>query len=384
MGSNTRARLARPAAWLLALGLVGLGLAAGCGGKADAQADADVPASEKPRNVRVLVLGPTPLEEYLELTGRAAPVRGTDVSAEEGGRVESLPAGKGSRVDAGSTLVALDRRLLAAELESASAARDLAAFEAARQESLLAENMVSEWEARAARTQLRQAEAALDVATLRHERARIPAPFAGVVTERYVELGQLISPGMPVARVVDPSVLKLECSVSDRDVALLEKGKRADVQFGVDGPRSQGRVHWVGLEADPMSGKFPVEIRVDNPDLALRPGVMGRALLLKARHENVISIPRDAVLQRGGGPAAFVVQDGRAVERDLELGADQGLMVVVTRGLSAGERLVVRGQRELVAGGPVNVTETTERPDGSLAGDPAEFGAAASAGGGGR
>ena len=97
MGSNTRARLARPAAWLLALGLVGLGLAAGCGGKADAQADADVPASEKPRNVRVLVLGPTPLEEYLELTGRAAPVRGTDVSAEEGGRVESLPAGKGSR-----------------------------------------------------------------------------------------------------------------------------------------------------------------------------------------------------------------------------------------------------------------------------------------------
>jgi membrane fusion protein (multidrug efflux system) len=382
MRSNLSATLSRPSAWLLALGLVGLGLAAGCGGKADAQSGEGAATSEKPRNVRVLVLSTSPLEEYLELSGRAAPVRGTVVSAEEGGRVESLPARKGSRVEAGGTLVALDRRLLAAELESARASRDLAAFEAERQESLLTENMVSEYEVRAARTQLSRAQAALDVATLRHERARIPAPFAGVVTERYVELGQLISPGLAVARVVDPSVLKVECAVSDRDVALLETGKRADVQFGVDGPRVQGRVHWVGFEADPQSGKFPVEIRVDNPDLALRPGVMGRALLLKARHENVISIPRDAVIQRGGGPAAFVVEDGRAVERDLELGADQGLMVVVTRGLAAGEHLVVRGQRELVAGGPVNVTETTERPDGSLPGDPAEFGAAAAGGDG--
>ncbi len=367
----------RPILAFLAPALM-LALAAGCGG---AGADAEGQAAEKPRNVRVLELEPTVLAEYLELNGRAAPLRGTVISAEEGGRVEAIRRDKGSRIAAGETIIALDRRLLAAELESARAARDLAAFDAARQESLLASASISEIEVEATRTQLRQAEAALAAAALRHERALISAPFAGVVSDRFVEPGQLITPGMPVARLIDPRVLKLECAAGQRDVHLVKVGAPATVDFGVEGPRSEGRVHWVGVEADPLTGEFPVEIHVDNPELALRPGVLGRARLLTAQHENVISIPRDAVLERGGGPAVFVVEGGRAMERAIALGADQGLMVAVTAGLAAGEQLVVRGQRDLVAGGPVAVTETATAPDGSLPGDPKAFGAQAAEGG---
>ena len=367
----------RPILALFSAGLA-LALVGGCGG---AGAQGDGAAAERPRNVRVLELRPTALAEYLELNGRAAPLRGTVISAEEGGRVEAVRRDKGSRVATGETIIALDRRLLAAELESARAARDLAAFDAARQESLLASASISEIEAEVTRTQLRQAEAALAAAALRHERALIGAPFAGVVADRYVEVGQLIVPGMPVARLVDPRTLKLECTAGQRDVQLLVVGASATVDFGVEGPRAEGRVHWVGLEADPLTGEFPVEIHVDNPDQALRPGVLGRARLLKAKHENVIVIPRDAVLERGGGPAVFVVEAGRAMERAVQLGADQGLMVAVTSGLAAGEQLVVRGQRDLVAGGSVAVTETATAPDGSLASDPQAFSAGAVEGG---
>lgn len=367
---------------ILALSLAGLALAlalvGGCGG---AGAEGEGTTAEKPRNVRALALQPSTLEEYLELSGRAAPLRGTVISAEEGGRVETVRRDKGSRVATGEVIIALDRRLLAAELESARAARDLAAFDAARQESLLASASISEIEVEATRTQLKQVEAALAAATLRHERALISAPFAGVISDRFVEPGQLIAPGMPVARLVDPRVLKLECTVGQRDVHLVLAGAPATVDFGVEGPQAAGRVHWVGLEADPLTGEFPVEIHVDNPELVLRAGVLGRARLLKARHENQLCIPRDAVLERGGGPAVFVVEAGRAVERAVQLGADQGLMVVVTAGLAAGEQLVVRGQRDLVDGGPVTVTETATAADGSLASDPQAFGAGAAAGG---
>lgn len=355
------------------------GVLAGCGGDAGAQSQ-DAAAPEKSRNVRVLKLAASTLEEFVELSGPAAPLRGAVISAEEGGRVETIELEKGSRVRAGQALIGLDRRLLAAERESSAARRDLAAFNEERVKQLLAENAVSEIDYERARAEYRQASAAAEAAAIRYRRAHIASPFDGVVADRYVELGELIAPGTPVARVLDPYVLKLECDVTEQDIAELHEGDAAWVSFaGVRGEMS-GRVDWVGFEANPQTGKFPVEIRVDNAELALRPGIMGRARVLRRRHDDVISIPRDAVLAKSGGPAAFVVESGRASLRSLRLGPDQGNMVIVEQGLRPGDRLVVRGQRELGDGMAVAVTEETEASDGSLPGDPRLSGA----GGGGR
>lgn len=344
-------------------------LAAGCGGEADAQ-DGPQPATERPRNVRVLTLTAAPLVEYLELSGPAAPLRGAVLSAEEGGRVESIDLDKGSRALRGQVLLTLDRRLLASERDAADAARDLAAFNATRMKQLLDENAVSAIDYERARTELRQAAATAAAAALRHERARITAPFDGVVVDRYVELGELLAPGAPVSRILDPYVLKLECDATEQDIVWISEGEEAVVRFSGLDRDLPGRVHWVGFEADPLTGKFPVEIRVENADLALRPGVMGRARVLKTEHADVISIPRDAILERNGGSAVFVEKSGRVSLRSLTLGPDQGLMVVVPRGLEAGERVVVRGQRDLADGAAVTVTEESRRPDGGLPSDP--------------
>ena len=122
--------------------------------------------------------------------------------------------------------------------------------------------------------------------------------------------------------------------------------------------------------ADRRTGKFKVEIHIPNPGLTLRSGVIGRARLDKSVSRDVIAIPRDAVVMSQGAPSAYVVVDNRAQRRELELGASQGLMVVVDAGLALGDRLVVRGQRELRDGSLVAVTETAARADGSLDADP--------------
>ncbi len=327
-------------------------------------------SEERQRNVRTMKLTAKPLEEYLDLSGTAAPMRAAVLSAEEGGVVRSVDLDKGSRVRKGQALLSLDRRLLAAELSAARATLDLVAFNEARIKQLHEANAVSAAEYEQIKAEYRQAQAGLRGAELRHERAVVSAPFDGIVTDRYVEPGELLAPGTPVLRLLDPYVLKLKCNVTEEDVILLRRDMAATVEFaGVEEPIA-GRVFWVGFEADPTTGKFPVEILVENGGLAMRPGVMGRARVVKARHEGVISIPRDAVIERPGGPAAFVVEDGRAVERPLVLGVDQGPLVVVNRGLAAGDRLVVRGQRELGSGMAVSVTEESEAPDGSLPDDP--------------
>ncbi|MBD3162889.1 MAG: efflux RND transporter periplasmic adaptor subunit [Candidatus Eisenbacteria bacterium] len=328
-------------------------------------------AEEVPRNVRVLTLRTGDLDEYVTISGRAEPLRGTDLAAEEGGRVARIEKEKGQVVASGQTILALDRALLEAEKRAAEAQRDLSAFNADRVRRLFEENSVSEIEMRDAETQLARLAAAADAARVRYERAATRAPYAGVVTERYVELGETVVPGQPVARIVDPYELKLRGSVSEREIRTIDEGETARILFaGLDEPVT-GTVHWIGFEADPMTGKFGVEIRIENPDLEVRPGVVGTARILKRAHRDVVTVPRDAVLQQASGAVAFVVQDSVARRRSLRLGPDQGLMVIVEEGLEPGDRLVVRGQREIHDGSRVLVREEASHPDGTTDADPA-------------
>lgn len=354
---------------LLFLALVPVAVGCSSGGEA---APAEQSTAERAANVRVLELARTDLVETVQLTGPLRAVRGTDVSTEEAGVVEALPAAKGRRVAAGQVVVALDRRLLEAEEKSAEAARILREYNEERTRKLYEANSVSKQEMLLVHTELEQARQNERVAELRFERAAIVAPFDGIVTDHYVEVGELVAPGQRVARVVDPFTLELEGAVTEREVRWLREGARATI--AVDGIAGgfDARVAFVSLEANPVSGKFPVEIVVDNRDLRLRAGVVGRARVVKEVHADVIAIPRDALVRADSGPAVYLVEDDHARLVPVRPGADQGVMVVVESGLEVGQRLVVRGQRQLQPGAPVLVQETATARDGSVATDPAE------------
>jgi len=356
----------RPVTAMVLLALAPLVLqASGC-----AAPEAEAPAREIPRNVRVMELAPMAITEYFEAAGPVQPVRGTDVSAEESGTVADIVHDKGDRVAADDVLVALDRRLLAADLASAEAALKLRAYDHEQTRQLYEAGKISRLEFLQSESQYEQARAQRDQARVRHDRAAIKAPFAGLVTQRYVEPGQLVAPGLPVARVIDPYTLKIEAALTETEVAWIAPGQSAAVKLeGADGPVA-GTVGWVGFEADPRTGKFDVEIHVPNPDLAVRPGTIGRVRLTKRETTDAIVIPRDAVLPGKAGDHVYVVAGDRAALRTVSLGPDQGLMVTVREGLESGELLVVRGQRELQDGSLVEITETVAAGDGTTPADP--------------
>jgi membrane fusion protein (multidrug efflux system) len=364
--------VSRPALWLLAL-VAGFGLlVSGCASE-DSAGEESPESNEVTRNVRILEVGRADLTEFLDIAGVLSPVRGTDISTEEGGTVASLPAEKGAVVGKGGTVILLDRKLLKAQMESAEAARILREFNEERTRELFDSNNVSRQEMLLVHTQHEQAKAEAEVARIRYERAAIRAPFEGIITDRFVELGELVQPGVRVARIVDPFTLKLVGSMTERDVRWIEKDAPVTIAVeGVDGTVA-GSVHWVGFEADPRTGKFPVEIWVENPNLKIRPGVLGRARIEKTSHNNVIGIPRDAIVQRPGEQVVFVESDGRAYERSVRLGSDQGNLVVALDGLEEGDHLIVRGQRDLADSGKVIVQEIADARDGTLSTDPEEL-----------
>jgi membrane fusion protein (multidrug efflux system) len=362
---NTLAERTGTVRGMLLILLTLLAVAPGC---AEKQAEA---VREVPRNVRVLSLQASSLDEYFEISGPVEPVRGAVLSAEENGPVIALAAAKGARVEAGQVIVEQKRDILQAEMAAADAAAKAQEFNLDKVRRLFDAGKISEIELLNAGSAAAQARAAADVASERYARAAVSAPFAGVVTDRYVELGEFVPAGRPAVRLIDPYTLKLAAHLTDSQVAWVRAGDRAPVALGEGGERGVGVVTWVGLEADRATGKFPVELEIANPDLKLHAGVIGRARLPKNRVEGAVIVPRDAVLTGKLGTFVYVVEGDRALRRNVELGADQGLMAVVDRGLAPGDLLVVRGHRDLTDGALVAVTETATAPDGGVAADPA-------------
>jgi len=337
----------------------------GCDGRAPEET-----AREVARNVRVMPLETGDVVEFLEVAGPVLPVRGTDISAEESGTVQQIVKDKGTKVDRDQPVVRLDASLLSAELSAAEANLKLQQYNYEKTDQLYKAGKISRLELLQAEASYESARGQRDISRTRHDRCQVTAPFDGVVVDRYVEPGQLVSPGMPVARIIDPYVLKLEGSLTESEVAWVKSGMNARVTLeGVSEPAA-GKVAWVGFEASQRNGKFPVEINIDNSDLRYRSGVIGRASLPKRTTSAMVVIPRDAVMPERGVNHVYIIEDDRAIKRRVELGPRQGLMVAVQDGLEAGDLLVVRGQRELRDGSLVVITERVAFGDGTVQSDP--------------
>lgn len=177
--------------------------------------------------------------------------------------------------------------------------------------------------------------------------ARITAPFDGVITERTVEPGQMVTPGMPLIRLEDTSGLELEVHVDESRAAWVEPGATVPVMVGrADGPMEQpGRVTEISraVEADMRAVLVTIALTEAGD---LRPGMFGRARL-PGPSERVLSMPAAALVRRGQLTSAFVVGDGRARLRLVRVGRQTDGQVDVLAGLTAGERVVVDPPAEL-------------------------------------
>lgn len=334
------------------------------------ESETETETAESARNVRVLELSGESIAEYFEISGPVSPVRGTWLSAQESGPVVAIPVDKGGAVQEGGIIVEQERDILRAEKDAAEAALKMQEYNVDKVRQLHEAGKVSRIELLTAESSYAQAKGLAEVSSRRYRRAGIRAPFDGVVTDRAVELGELVGPGQRVARLIDPYTLKLEAHLTDNQVPWVTVGDPATIVLGENSQTAPGTVSWVGFEADRMTGKFKVEIEIPNAQLKHHSGVIGRARIGKNEENGIVVIPRDAVMAGRIGPTVYVVEDDRAVLRRLKLGSDQGLMVVVREGLEPGDLLVVRGQRDLREGSLVKVTEVATAPDGTMPDDP--------------
>ncbi len=345
-----RARL--PAAWgrgLLALAACLMPLACGRGDAAAIPASTKAP--EKVVPVSTVLTTSREVVENIMLPADLLPLRRAVLAAVVAGTVEKIHAEVGDRVAAGRPLAEIDTRALRQRLAEAEAVYRHREALFQRAEKLLARKSITEQQYLDAITERDVATARLETARLMLDKSRIVAPWPGTVAARRVEIGDYVVPGQPAIELLDVSRLKVRAPAPASDVPFLRRGLAAEARLDVlPGEVFSGKVTRLAAELDPAVRTLDVEVEIANPAGRLRPGMYARLEIPRRILKQAVLVPLAAVVELESARVVYVVEDRRAVRRPVDLGVVLGEEVVVTRGLEAGERLIVEGQRQVSPG----------------------------------
>jgi RND family efflux transporter MFP subunit len=273
------------------------------------------------------------------------------LEAKLSGRIDKLPAVLGQRVKAGELVAHLDAAEINARLDQAEVSLEQAERDWKRVSALFEQQAVTRAEYDVAQSRNRLAKGAAAEAKAMMSYVEILAPFDGVVTKKWADVGDLAMPGKPLIAIEDPSVLQLEADVPQAIASHVQRDARLAARVdGVSGDLT-GTVSEIAPAADPVTRTFRVKV-----DLSEQPGLSSgqfARLLVPVGEGNSLRVPVSAIVQRGQLEIVFVVVDQHAQLQLVKTGKRIGDEMEILSGLHAGDAVVVEGAAQLTGGQPV-------------------------------
>jgi len=225
------------------------------------------------------------------------------------------------------------------------------ALDTARQNLSLIQDKGGPQSTGVASTQVDQAQAAAELAQSQLDNAVITSPITGVVASRSVDPGELVASGSPAFVVIDVSSITAEASVDEAIVAKIHVGEKVPVNAeAADSGVLDGVVDTVSPAADPRTQGYLVKIRVEHPGAIVRPGMLARVFFPVERHQNVLSVPSQALVTESGVQYVYVDAGGLVKKAAVQTGISDDTRTEILAGLSEGDRVITEGQSFLNEG----------------------------------
>jgi RND family efflux transporter MFP subunit len=275
------------------------------------------------------------------------------IEAKVSGKIEQMLVAPGQNVKAGELLVQLDASEVQAQLDQAAAVRQQAESDLKRATDLIQQKILSQSEYDSAQSKFRVADAAAAQAQTLLGYTKIVAPFAGVITRKDADVGDLAAPGKALLEMEDARDLRLEADVPEAVIGRIALGDKLSVRVSGVTNELEGVVSEIAPSADPNSRTFLVKVDLP-PTPGLRAGQFGR-VAVPVGETSALRVPATAVLQRGEMEIVFVVVNGHAQLRLVKTGKRVGDEVELVSGVDVGDPVVVDGAGNLADGQPVEV-----------------------------
>jgi membrane fusion protein (multidrug efflux system) len=307
-----------------------------------------------PVPVKSVVVEERELARELRALGSVRANEAVEITAKAPNLVAAVRFRDGQRVARGDVLVELDSAQARADLAAATAALTESTSQYERSRELLPTQALSKSQFDQIDAARKANQARVDAARARLEDTVIRAPFSGRVGLRRVSVGSLIAPGTVITTLDDTSVMKLDFPVPENDLTALREDLPVVARSTAYPDRGfTGRVTSVDSRVDPDTRSITVRAALPNPDDRLKPG-MFMTVTLERDQRRAVSIPEEALVPEQQRQYVFVAAEGRAVRREVRIGARRPGSVEITEGLTPGERVVIEGTVRLRDGSTIN------------------------------
>lgn len=300
----------------------------------------------------------TQLDNIFSTTGNLIANEEIILAPEVAGRVVEINFDEGEAVEQGQVMIRLDQSIYQAELDQAKADLSIAEKDFARAKELLSRGSGSEQARDQALSDLQAARATVALATARLDKTTITAPFDGIAGLRRVSVGDYLSPGQEIVRLVDINPLKLDVTLPSNYLNYLTPGMGINLRSDARPNQSfDATVYAIDPRVSATARTVRLRARVPNDDNQLRPGLFARAEIVLETRGDAILVPEDAIIPQGDRIYVYRILEDDTVEQvDVTVGIRRNAMVEVTNGLKSGDRVVTAGQIKLQPGASVDPT----------------------------
>ena len=304
--------------------------------------------------VEVAVARTDTVVDAILATGQIEAVQSIELRPDVEGRIAQILVREGALVDQATPLFKVDDAELRAQVAQAEADRDLARQSLARTKDLLAQKASSQSELERAEATARSDEARLDLLKVRLQRTLVRAPFAGVVGQRTVSLGDYVTTDTRLLSLQTVSPQRASFQVPERYAEQLKVGQQVTFRVAaLRGKEFTGRVDFVDPVVQLPGRTITVKAMTPNSKRELQSGMFIEARLATAVRPSAVVIPEDAIIALQGATFVWVVVQGKATRRQVDLGVRTPGFVEARSGVEPADQVVVGGQERLGEGAPV-------------------------------
>ena len=322
-----------------------------CGGGKESETENATDSNAKTL-VRVKKVTEQPVEQLIELTGTVQPFKNNDIATTIPGRIDKIMVEVGDRVNKGQVLVEMDKtNLIQTKLQLQNAEKELARVDTLYRLGSATQQQFDQLTS--------QVDVTREVIRNLEENTTLTSPIDGVVTARNFDPKNIYGGSPAILTVMQLSPVKVLINISEVYFPNLKTGMDVKIKLDVYPDKIiDGKVYLIHPTISETSRTFVAEVSIPNTDMAIRPGMFARVIVNFGTMNRVV-VPDQAVVKQMGtnNKFVFVVENGKAYQKKVELGRRDGDSYELISGVNNGATVVTAGQAHLMDGVEVNVTE---------------------------
>jgi len=299
-------------------------------------------------SVNVSPVSKMAIKGSLQLTGYMEAYSDIQIASQSQGTITSLRADLGQQKSKGSIIATIDDKLKNLAVQKAKNLKMKLEKDLGRNENLFNGGSLTEQQLEEVHNTYNDAVIQLEQAEKELADATIKSPINGVITKKFVNEGEFINVGSPIATIVDISKLKIKLNISETNVYQLKLGDKTTISTDIyPGITFEGNISFISPQGDD-SHNYPTEIVIqNNTKHPLKSGTFANVSIMLPVAEEALYIPRESLLGSISDAEVYVAENNKAVRKKIIVGNGNDKVIKVVSGLKEGENVIVNGQINL-------------------------------------